>query len=85
MEHLDVRFDGVEEASRLFGRKDWLLLFTGALFSLILTDALLPDVAQHILISVLQGLGHLFGIGGPPPSIPRWRRKAIVRATTASV
>lgn len=70
MEHLDVRFYGVEEASRRFGRKDWLLLSTGALFSLILTDALPPDVAQHILISVLQGLGHLFGIGGPPPSIP---------------
>jgi hypothetical protein len=70
MEHLDVRFDGVEEASRRFGRKDWLLLFSGALFSLILTDSLPPDVAQHILIAVLQSLGHLFGIGGPPPSIP---------------
>ncbi len=70
MEHLDARFDGVEEASRRFGRKDWLLLFSGALFSLILTDSLPPNVAQHILISVLQSLGHLFGIGGPPPSIP---------------
>ena len=29
MEHLDARFDGVEEASRRLGRKDWLLLLSG--------------------------------------------------------
>lgn len=69
-EHLEARFDEVEEASRRLGRKDWLLLFYGTLFTLILTDFLPPHAAQHILVSVLQGLGHLFGIGGLPPSIP---------------
>jgi hypothetical protein len=70
IEHLEVRFDEVEEASRRIGRKDWLLLFYGTLFNLLLTDFLPPHAAQHILVSVLLSLGHLFGIGGPPPSIP---------------
>jgi predicted Zn-dependent protease with MMP-like domain len=26
-------------------------------------------VAQAVVITVLHGIGHLFGIGGPPPMI----------------
>jgi hypothetical protein len=58
---MEARFDDVERASRKLGRKDWMLLFLGAIFSLIITDTLTPDVAQHILGMALQGLQHLFG------------------------
>jgi hypothetical protein len=58
-----------EEASRHMGRKDWLLLFNGAVFSLILTDLITPQAAQHILMLTVNGLGHLFGFGGAPPHL----------------
>jgi hypothetical protein len=64
------RLDQMEEASRRLGRKDWLMLFNGAVFSLILTDAITPTVAQRIIMMGLQGLSHLFGLGGPPVPLP---------------
>ena len=54
-----------EEASRRIGRKDWITLFNGAVLSLIFTDTITPDTAQHIILMTINGLGHLFGIGGP--------------------
>jgi hypothetical protein len=36
------RLDEAEEASRRVGRKDWILLFSGAVFSLILIDLITP-------------------------------------------
>lgn len=45
-------------------------MFNGAVFSLILTDAITPTIAQRIFMLGLQGLGHLFGIGGPPAPLP---------------
>ena len=66
---LDARFDEAEEASRRLGRKDWILLLGGALFSLVLSAVAPPEVMQHVLIMTEQGLGHLFG--GSPPQIPR--------------
>jgi hypothetical protein len=52
------------------GRKDWLMLFNGALFSLVLTDLIPAEAVQHILLMTLHGLGHLFGIGAPPMHLP---------------
>jgi len=57
--------DHAEQASRRMGRKDWLVLFNGALFSLLLSDLVPSQAVQHILWMTLHGLGHLFGIGGP--------------------
>jgi hypothetical protein len=37
----------------------------GGVFSLILTDAITPDIAHHILMMALHGLEHLF-LGGKP-------------------
>jgi len=65
-----ARLDHAEEASRRMGRKDWFALFSGAVFSLVLTDLVTPDTAQHIVLIAIHGLGHLFGIGGPPPHLP---------------
>jgi hypothetical protein len=64
------RLDHAEEASKRMGRKDWIVLFNGAVFSLILTDLITPPTAQHIILMILHGIGHLFGIGGPPPHLP---------------
>ena len=68
--HLDARLEHAEEASRRIGRKDWLMAFNGAVFSLFLTDLITPDTAQHVIMMAVHGLGHLFGIGGPPPHLP---------------
>jgi hypothetical protein len=65
------RLDHAEEASHRIGRKDWLMLFNGALFSLFLSDLVPPQPVQHILWMTFQGLAHLFGIGGGPPSLSR--------------
>jgi hypothetical protein len=62
---LDKKFDEAEKASRRMGRKDWGLLFGGAVFSLILSDAITPGIAGHILMLMEHGLGHLF-MGNPP-------------------
>lgn len=49
------------------GRKDWGLLFGGAVFSLILADVIPPAVAGHILMMIEHGIGHLFS--GPPAEV----------------
>jgi hypothetical protein len=45
------------------------MAFNGAVFSLILTDLITPDTAQHVILMALHGIGHLFGIGEPPPHL----------------
>jgi hypothetical protein len=65
IERVEARLDAAQDASRRMGRKDWLLLFSGAVLSLILTDIITPGVAEHILTMAAHGLGHLFGYGGP--------------------
>jgi hypothetical protein len=67
---VDAKLDHAEEASRRMGRKDWLVLFNGAVFSLILTDLITPQTAQHVILMTIHGLSHLFGLGGPPPHLP---------------
>lgn len=62
---LDEKFEEAEKASQRMGRKDWGLLFGGAIFSLILADVITPGVAGHILMMIEHGLGHLF-VGGAP-------------------
>lgn len=64
--HIDDMLKEAADAASRIGRKDWILLFTGTMSSLIVTDLLPPQAAQHALITVLQGLAHIFGVGGPP-------------------
>jgi hypothetical protein len=51
------------------GRKDWLLVFMGTMWSVIITDLIPATAVQHIMVTVLQGLGHMFGIGISPPPL----------------
>lgn len=58
---VNERLDEAERASKRMGRKDWLLLFSGTILTLIVTDLVSPDVAHHIFAMALNGLRHLFG------------------------
>lgn len=57
---LDEKFEEAEKASQRMGRKDWGLLFGGAVFSLILADIITPSLAGHILMMIQHGIGYLF-------------------------
>lgn len=63
---IETKLDEADEASHRIGRKDWMLLFYGLIFSLLLSSLVTPDVVQHILAAALHGLGHLFGVEGKP-------------------
>ena len=62
-----AKLDEAEKASRRMGRKDWLLLFSGTVLTLIVTDVVTPDVAHHIFMMTIQGLGHLFNSAHASP------------------
>jgi hypothetical protein len=65
--NLDEKFEEAEKASQRMGRKDWGMFFGGALLSLILCDAITPEIMGHILMMVQHGIGNLFM--GSPPSV----------------
>ena len=67
---VEATLDRIEEASGRVGRKDWLMMFNGAVFSLFLSDLIPQHAATHIVVMASTGLGHLFGIGSMPPSLP---------------
>jgi hypothetical protein len=67
---VETRFDELEVATRRMGRKDWLLLFLGTMFTVIVTDLLTPEVVRHILAMSFHGLDHLFGSGKSLPQLP---------------
>lgn len=64
---IDQRLDEVREESKHQGRKTWLYTFYGAVMSTVMTDEIPPHVIQTIVTTVVSGIGHLFGIAGPPP------------------
>jgi hypothetical protein len=70
MLRVNARLDEAEAAARRIGRKDWLLLFSGVIFTVIVTDLLPPEALHHILAMALHGLDHLLGGGGRPPQLP---------------
>ncbi len=67
---IEARLDYIAEASKRVGRKDWLMMFNGAVLSMMVADTIPPQVAQHIFVLVVHGLAHFFGSGGPPPHLP---------------
>jgi hypothetical protein len=66
---VDQRLDEAKEASQRLGRRDWIMLFYGAVISTGMTDAVPPSVIQTVLSTVVHGIAHIFGFGGPPPVI----------------
>lgn len=63
---VNERLDDAKRASERLGRKDWLLMFYGAMVSTAITDAVPPGVVQTVLAMAIHGIAHIFGIGGPP-------------------
>jgi hypothetical protein len=64
---IEVKLDEAEMASKRINRKDWLLLFSGTILTLIVTDLVTPDIAHHIFVMAMQGLSHLFRNGHEIP------------------
>jgi len=64
---LEARFDYLEEASSRLGRRDWLSIFYGTVFSWGLSGLISPDTVKQTIVLALHGLGHLFG--APPPQL----------------
>ena len=58
---VEVRLDEVATATLRVGRKDWLLMFYGVMFTLIVTALLPPDAVQRSIAMVNHGLADLFG------------------------
>jgi hypothetical protein len=68
--HLEARLDDVAAAASRMGRKDWTLLVCGALLGAFVEGILPQEAVQDILRMTLDGLGSLFGGGGPPELPP---------------
>lgn len=45
------------------------MMFYGGVMGTFMTDAVPPGVIQTVLTTVLHGIGHILGFGGPPPII----------------
>jgi hypothetical protein len=67
---LEARFDEIKAAAARVGRKDWLLLFYGVMFTVIVAGILPPEAVQNILVTVVHALEHLFGSGGVQHLLP---------------
>lgn len=56
------RLNVVSEAGRRLGRKDWLMLFYGGIFSLIISGVIPQDIGQHIVVALIQDIVHMFQV-----------------------
>lgn len=66
MQALDAKLDYLVEAARRVGRKDWLILFSGVIFSYILTALLPPEAAYDLFLMFLRTIGHFHGFSDLP-------------------
>jgi|SRR5665647_141716 len=66
----EAKLDYVLEASRRLGRKDWAIIFGGAIVSTIVADLLPREVAGDLLTMAAQVLGHIFGGVAGSPQFP---------------
>jgi hypothetical protein len=62
---IETRLDYLKEASTRMGRRDWLNIFYGSVFSWALTSLISPTAAREVIFAVAHGIGHFFGGGLP--------------------
>jgi hypothetical protein len=62
--NLDSKFDYLTDAASRFGRKDWILICITMLESLA-SSAVPPPETRHLLLILMQGIAHLFGLHLP--------------------
>jgi hypothetical protein len=73
LSRIEASLDHLVKASEKVSRKDWRLMFWGTVTSSVASDLLPAPAAQHIFMLAAHGLGHLFGMGGPPLPLPSGR------------
>jgi hypothetical protein len=61
----DSTLDYLVEATSRLSRKDWLLASLGGMFGYLFSVALPPDVARHIVQTLVSTIGAFFGHGIP--------------------
>ena len=66
----EAKLDYVLEASRRLGRKDWAIIFGGAIVSTIVADLLPREGLGDLLTMASHVLGHIFGGGAGPLQLP---------------
>jgi hypothetical protein len=66
MRVLEAKLDYLVDAARRLGRIDWRNVFAGAILSFILSAAVPPESARDIFLTLLRGIGHLYGF----PELP---------------
>ena len=66
---IEQGLDEVKEASTRVGRKDWIVMINGTLLGLVANGLVPPHVVQAVFNVLIIGIGHIFGIGGPPTMI----------------
>jgi hypothetical protein len=69
MAAIEQALEQIKEATTRVGRKDWLMMASGALLSQVANGLVPLQVVQSISHMLTTGIGHLFGIGGLPPMI----------------
>ena len=69
MAAIEQALDEIREASSRLRPKDWVMVANGTLLSLIANDVVPASVIHGIFNVLIAGLGHIFGVGGPPPII----------------
>jgi len=70
MRSAETKLDFLVSAARHQGRKEWALMFVGAVVSVIVADLLPREVMGDILSMASHVLGHLFGGAGGTPQFP---------------
>jgi hypothetical protein len=66
MRVLEAKIEYLIDAARRLGRIDWRNVLAGAILGFIVTAALPPESAHHILLTLLRAIGHLYGL----PELP---------------
>jgi hypothetical protein len=67
---LESRVEQLTDASTRLGRREWLTIFLGTIFTWTLEGLIPPAGAREVLTLAAQTLGHLFGGGVPQLPMP---------------
>lgn len=60
---LDAKLDYLVDAATRLGRKDWLIIFVGAIVAWLVASALQSDAAGQIFEALMSGIAQLLGPG----------------------
>lgn len=70
LQSIAATLDYLVSTTDRMGRKDWALMFGGAILGALMADYLPREVVGDLLKMAYSVLGHLFGDGGGPQQLP---------------